>query len=102
MERDLVQYMTPKGNNALLTVTDHFSKYVKVVPGNESMKAEEWAALYWRHVVKDGGTPAKLISDREPKFTGDFWRTIFSQCGVTLGMTAAYHPSAEGQVSTAS
>ena len=89
--------MTTNGSNAILTITDRFSKYVKTVPGKETLSAEEWGSLYWKHVFKDWGIPARLISDRDPKFNSDFWRAVFSQCGTKLGMTTAYHPSADGQ-----
>lgn len=38
-----------------------------------------------------------LISDRDPKFNSEFWGAVFKSCGATLGMTTAYHPSADGQ-----
>ncbi len=88
---------TPKGNNCLMTVTDKFSKFIRLVPGNETDKAENWAEQYFNIVYPTWGIPSRLISDRDPKFTSDFWKTLFRKCGVALGMTTAYHPSADGQ-----
>jgi hypothetical protein len=89
--------MTTRGNNTLLTVTDRFSKYVKLVPGTEKSSAKDWADRYWKNVYRSWGVPHRLISDRDPKFTSEFWKELFSKCGVKLNLTTAYHPSADGQ-----
>lgn len=38
-----------------------------------------------------------IISDRDLKFTGDFWREVTKMLRIRCNMTAAYHPSADGQ-----
>src|SRR5437764_6159232 len=43
------------------------------------------------------GLPGAIISDRDPKFTSQFWKDLFKRTGVRLALTAAYHPSADGQ-----
>ena len=41
------------GNDALLTVTDKFSKYVKLIPGRTNMNAKKWATKYFENIFKD-------------------------------------------------
>lgn len=89
--------MTPSGYNCLMTVTDKFSKFIRLVPGTEDMTAEQWADAYFDSVYRTWGLPARIISDRDPKFTSAFWKHLFQKCGVKLAMTTAYHPSADGQ-----
>ena len=89
--------LTADGNNCLLNVTDKFAKFVRLIPGNEKDSAEVWATRYFDHIYRFWGIPSRLISDRDPKFTSVFWKTLFAKCGVALGMTTAYHPSADGQ-----
>jgi hypothetical protein len=89
--------LTQEGYNALMIVTDRFFKFILLVSGNEKLSASEWASLYWKFVYKLWGIPGKIISDRDLKFNSDFWRTVFQKCGVSLGMTTAYHPFADGQ-----
>ena len=86
-----------QGNNCMLTVTNRFSKYVKVVPKKEIMSVEKWNFLYWKHVFKNWGIPIKLINNRDRKFVSKFWKTIFGQCETFLKMTTAYHSFADGQ-----
>ena len=38
-----------------------------------------------------------VISDRDPRFTSNFWRALMDHLGISLHMTAAYHPQSDGQ-----
>ena len=89
--------ITADGNNCLMTVTDKFSKFVRIIPSNENDPAEVWAQRYFDQIYRIWGLPCRIFSDRDPKFTSSFWKSLFSKCEVTLGMTTAYHPSADGQ-----
>lgn len=88
---------TRTGMNAILTVTDKFTKYIKLVPGKDTYDARDWAIAYFDYVYSQYGAPDKIISDRDPRWTSKFWKTIFDRAGTQLGMTAAYHPAADGQ-----
>ena len=85
------------GYNALLTVTDKFSKAIKLIPCHETTSAEDTAQLYLRYAYSTFGLPVKLISDRDSRFTSKFWRTLMALLGVDIGMTSAFHPQADGQ-----
>ncbi|POM63375.1 Reverse transcriptase [Phytophthora palmivora] len=37
------------------------------------------------------------VSDRDPRFTGAFWDTLFQLLGTKLTMTTADHPQTDGQ-----
>jgi hypothetical protein len=88
---------SPERYTALLTVTDKFSKFVRLIPGKDADTATTWAGRFFNDVFKLWGLPSKIISDRDPRFTSSFWRALFRKCRVDLGMTAAYHPQADGQ-----
>ena len=89
--------LTAEGHNCLMTVTDKFSKFIRIIPGNEKDSAEVWAGRYFDQIFRTWGLPCRLFSDRDPKFTSSFWKALFAKCKVALGMTTAYHPSADGQ-----
>jgi hypothetical protein len=88
---------TSRSYDALLTVTDKFSKAIKLIPCKKSTTAEETAELFLRDCYTTFGLPVKLISDRDARFTSKFWSTLMSLLNVRVGMTAAFHPSADGQ-----
>lgn len=85
------------GYNSFLSITDKFSKAVNIIPGKDTFSAEDWSNCYFTSVYPSWGLPAFFVSDRDAKFTGVFWSTLFKRVGTTLAMTTAYHPSADGQ-----
>ncbi|SDA03484.1 BZ3500_MvSof-1268-A1-R1_C045g00135 [Microbotryum saponariae] len=41
-------------------------------------------------------TPVVLVSDRDPKFTSQFWRALQAKIGTVLRMSTAAHPETDG------
>ena len=64
---------TAKGNDAVFTVVDRFSKLVTFVPCVTSVSASDVAQLFFDRYVCKFGMPAKIVSDRDPRFLSDFW-----------------------------
>jgi len=85
------------GYNAMLSFTDKFTKCVKFLPCNDTITAKEMAELFIKHAYSTFGLPEKIISDRDPKFTSSFWRTLCEMLNIGLNMTTAYHLEADGQ-----
>lgn len=50
------------------------------------------AQLVFDAVVKQFGVPLGLISDRDPRFTSDFWRALWEIMGTRLHLSTAFHP----------
>jgi RNase H-like domain found in reverse transcriptase/Reverse transcriptase (RNA-dependent DNA polymerase)/Integrase zinc binding domain/Chromo (CHRromatin Organisation MOdifier) domain len=85
------------GFDALLSVTDKFTKSVIFIPCHETTTAEDVAKLFYQFVYPVMGLPAKIISDRDARFTSGFWKSLCDMLNIKLGLTAAYHPAADGQ-----
>ncbi|MCO5547590.1 hypothetical protein L7F22_001041 [Adiantum nelumboides] len=49
------------------------------------------------HIFRIHGLPRSIISDRDPKFTGHFWTSLFKSLGTNLLFNSAYHPQTDGQ-----
>ncbi len=88
---------TSTGHDALLTVTDRRTKMVHLLPTTKDVDAVTTAKLFFDRVVALHGVPESLVSDRDSKFTGLFWRTLWKRFGVRLMMSTAYHPQTDGQ-----
>ena len=57
----------------------------------------EYAQLFVDHVFRFHGLPEVIISDRDPRFTGKFWHSLFDLLGTDLRFSTAYHPQTDGQ-----
>ena len=88
---------TPSGHDAVLVVVDRFTKWAYFIPTQTTVDAKGTAVLFHDVVFSRHGMPKRLISDRDPRFTGHFWRAFFEVMGTTLAMSAAYHPQTDGQ-----
>ena len=58
---------------------------------------DKLAELYVREVVRLHGVPESIVSDRDPRFTSQFWQSLQAALGTQLRMSLAYHPQTDGQ-----
>ena len=88
----------PDRFDCAMTVTDKFSKAITILAGRSTFAGSDWAvALLDRLHLILWGVPRAIISDRDSKFVGQIWSTIFERLNVHLYFTTAWHPSADGQ-----
>ena len=57
----------------------------------------EYAQIFVDNVFRLHGLPEVIISDRDPRFTGKFWRSLFDLLGTDLRFSIAFHPQTDGQ-----
>jgi len=72
-----------------------------LIYGTTTISAEGVAEIFMNTVFKHHGMPRVIVSDRDSKFTGDFWRALFRSQGTRLTMSTAYHPQTDGQTERA-
>jgi hypothetical protein len=94
----ITQLLTTQEYNRIMVVVDHFSKYVVFHSNEENFGAEEVAQMFFKHVVKYWGLPLNIISDKDTRFTGKFWTTLFKLVGTKLLMSSSFHPQTDGQM----
>nr|GFC88801.1 reverse transcriptase domain-containing protein [Tanacetum cinerariifolium] len=58
---------------------------------------DKLARIYLKEVVARHGIPISIISDRDPRFAFNFWRSLQNALGTRLDMSTAYHPETDGQ-----
>ncbi|KAK3010615.1 hypothetical protein RJ639_010791 [Escallonia herrerae] len=81
----------------ILVVVDRFSKYASFIATPKYCSAEDTAQLFFKYVVKYWGMPQDIVSDRDSRFTGNFWTELFKLFGSQLSMSSSYHPESDGQ-----
>jgi hypothetical protein len=80
---------------------DRLSKRILIAPTTDEVTAEGVAALFLGTVFRHHGLPLELVSDRDPRFTSAFWRSLAERLGTRLNMSTAAHPQTDGQTERA-
>lgn len=90
---------TEEGFQYIITVVDHFSKWVELYPAHEATAAEAARALY-EHYSRFG-VPKELTSDRGAAFVNELIQQFNKRVGVTHTLSTAYSHEENGQVERA-
>ncbi|KAE9011572.1 hypothetical protein PR001_g15879 [Phytophthora rubi] len=67
----------------------------------DTIDAAGTATLFIDRVFRQHGLPESIVSDRDPRFTGKFWTSVFKVLGTQLDMSTADHPQTDGQTERA-
>lgn len=89
----------PESNGAdnILVIVDKLTKYALFIPTVTTLSETAAAKLFFHHIVAHFGLPRQVISDRDPKWRGDFWKELCRLMGMKRALTTSYHPQADGQ-----
>ena len=96
---DLITDLPPtkQGFDSILTIVDRATKLVRFAPTRKEIGAQELARVFRQVWYRHYGLPKVLITDRDRRFTSNFWRSFFTSVGTTLRMSTAFHPQTDGQ-----
>ena len=67
------------------------------IPCPKTSDAINIANLLFKEIVRLHALPRTIVSDRDTKFVGHFWRTVWKKLGTTLSFNQAYHAQTDGQ-----
>ena len=89
----IVQLPTTKqGFDSIVVFVDKLSKRAHFCPTYTTATAPEIAKIFFIIIFRYHGLPKAIISDRDAKFTSNFWQTLFKQVETKLSMSTAFHP----------
>ena len=79
------------GYGTIMTCVDQFSKMVMLVPLHKT-DTQTVASHFLTEVVSHHRLPATIISDRDPRFQGSFWKELMANLNTSLSFSTASHP----------
>ena len=71
---------------------DIFFKMAHFIPCKKTSDDEHVPKILFKEVVRLHGLPRSIISDRDIKFVGYFWRTLWKKMGIELKFSSTFHP----------
>ena len=88
--------ITPRGNRYILVLTDHFSRYVEVIPVPDQT-AETCAAKLLNELIARWGCPLSFQSDQGRTFESRIFKELCRMLEVRKSRTSSRHPQCNGQ-----
>ena len=76
---------------------DRLTKSAHFLAVRMTFTLKEFCRLYIREIVQLHGVPVSIVSDRDPRFTAQFWKSFQKAMGTQLSMSTAFHPHTDGQ-----
>ncbi|GJW79272.1 putative reverse transcriptase domain, ribonuclease H-like domain, aspartic peptidase domain protein [Tanacetum coccineum] len=88
---------TPSGYDAIWVIVDRLTKSAHFIPIRETYSMDKLTKLYIKEIVSRHGVPISIISDRDSKFSSNFWKSLQKAFGTQLDMSTACHPQTDCQ-----
>jgi hypothetical protein len=67
------------------------------IPCHKTSDAIDIAILFFKEIVRLHGFPKSIISNRDTKFVGHFWRTFWKKMGTSFSFSSTYNPQRDGK-----
>ena len=78
-------------------VVDRLTKVAHFIPIKTGYTLERLAKLYIKETVRLHGIPVTIVSDRDTRFVGRFWKSLHKALGMKVVFSTAYHPQTDRQ-----
>src|ERR1051325_1040388 len=88
---------TQRGHDAIWVIVDRLTKSTHFIPINITYPVSKLVEIYTHVIVRLHGVPSSVVSDRDPRFTSEFWKSLQEALGSKLRLSLAYHPQTDGQ-----
>ena len=88
--------MTWRQHDSIMVVVDNLMKVAHFIPVKSTHKTDDIAKIFMKEIFKLHELLKAIVSDRDVKFTSNFWKGLFADLGTKLNFGTAYHPQTDG------
>jgi hypothetical protein len=86
-----------KQHDSIMVVVDKLTKAAHLIPLKITHKEADVADIFLKEVACLHGIAKTIVSDRDPKFTSNFWKGLFKGFRTNLNFSTSYHHESDGQ-----
>ncbi|XP_073057239.1 uncharacterized protein [Primulina eburnea] len=83
---------TPNGYNSIWVIVDRLTKSDHFLPVKTKITMNQYTEVYVAQIVRLHGISVSIVSDRDTRFTSEFWKSLHRALGTKLAFSTAYHP----------
>ena len=87
-----------KQNDSIMVVIDMSSKATHFIPVKTTHIANNIVGIFMNEIFRLHGIPKVIISDRDPKFRCNFWKTLFEGIDTKINFSTAYDMQTDGKI----
>jgi hypothetical protein len=66
------------------------------IPCHKTSDATHITNLFFKEILRLHGLPRSIVPDRDTKFVGHFWRTLWKNLKNFFSFSSVYHPQTYG------
>ncbi|KAI3670108.1 hypothetical protein L6452_41749 [Arctium lappa] len=88
---------TLRGHDTIWVIVDRLTKSAHFLAMRETLPMDKLAKLYIDEVVSRHDIPLSIASDRDSRFTSNFWDGFQKELGTRVKLSTTYHPQTDGQ-----
>ena len=80
-----------------MVVIDKLTKATHFIPVKSTHKTNDIAKIFMKDIFKLHGFPMAIVSDKDVKFTSNFWKDLSAYLGTKLNFMTAHLPQTDGK-----
>ena len=88
---------TNKGKDGVWVIVDMSTKSAHFLSMRTNDSVLTLSKLYVKEIMRLHGIPLPIVSDRDPRFTSHFFRSLHKALGFKLKLSTTFHPQTGGQ-----
>jgi hypothetical protein len=86
-----------KLHDSIMVVVDKITKDAHFISLKNTHKATDVADIFMKEVARLHKIPKIIVSNRDLKFTSNFWKGLFKGFKTNMKFSTTYHPDSDGQ-----